>query len=68
MVYQLSWKDNEPHNNKSKKESTMNQLNNIMIYLGQQLLTNDLDPDVRKNYESIVLMYTNICIQEYLES
>ncbi len=46
----------------------MNQLNNIMIYLGQQLLTNDLDPDVRKNYESIVLMYTNICIQEYLES
>jgi len=46
----------------------MNQLNNIIIYLGQQLLTNDLDPDVRKNYESIVLMYTNICIQEYLES
>jgi hypothetical protein len=46
----------------------MNQLNNIMIYLGQQLLTNDLDTDTRKQYESIVLEYTNICIQEYLES
>ena len=45
----------------------MKQLDNIMIYLGQQLLTNDLDLDVRTNYESIVLMYTNICIQEYLD-